>query len=144
MVPSGIVFLDELPLTPNGKIDRKALPQPEMRREGEAGFVAAQSQMEKALARIWEQALQVERVGLNDNFFDLGGHSLLGAQVQARIGEMLNVELPVIKLFQYPTISALAKYLSQGQKEAPSFQKVQDRARRQREAFAWRQHSTQE
>jgi acyl carrier protein len=144
MVPSGIILLDELPLTPNGKIDRKALPQPEIRREGEAGFVAAQSELEKSLAKIWEQALQLERVGLNDNFFDLGGHSLLAAQVQARIGEALKVELPIIKLFQYPTVSALARYLSQDQKEGLSFQKIQDRARRQRQAFAWRSHSTQD
>lgn len=143
MVPSGIIFLEELPLTPNGKIDRKALPAPETRRcEGDIGFVAAQSELERALARIWQQVLQIERVGLNDNFFDLGGHSLLAAQVQARIGDGLHVELPIIKLFQYPTISALAKYLSQDQKDRTSFNKVQDRARRQRDAFAWRNQTT--
>jgi acyl carrier protein len=144
MIPSGIVFLSELPLTPNGKIDRKALPNPEIKRvDGEGGFVPAQSDLEKSLARIWEQVLQLERVGLDDNFFDLGGHSLLAAQVQARIGDTLKTELPIIKLFQFPTISALARYLSHDQKEQVSFSKVQDRARRQREAFAWRGQATQ-
>jgi len=144
MIPSGIVFLSELPLTPNGKIDRKALPNPEIKRvDGEGGFVPAQSELEKSLARIWEQVLQLERVGLDDNFFDLGGHSLLAAQVQARIGDTLKTELPIIKLFQFPTISALARYLSHDQKEQVSFSKVQDRARRQREAFAWRGQATQ-
>ncbi|HMC28675.1 MAG TPA: AMP-binding protein, partial [Verrucomicrobiae bacterium] len=143
MVPSAIMFLDELPLTPNGKIDRKALPNPEIRRaDGDSAFAPAQSELEKSLARIWEQVLQIERVGLNDNFFEIGGHSLLAAQVQARMSDILKVELPIIKLFQYPTISALAKYLNEDQKEVVSFQKVQDRARRQREAFAWRKQST--
>ena len=143
MVPSAIVSLEKLPLTPNGKIDRKALPSPEIRRsEVENAFAPAQTNLEKSVARIWEQVLQVEQVGLNDNFFELGGHSLLAAQLHARLIETLGCEFPIIKLFQYPTVSALAKFLGQGQKEGNSLQKVQDRARRQREAFAWRNPTT--
>ena len=120
------------------------MPNPEPKRaEAETTFVAAQSELEKSLSRIWEQLLQLERVGTNDNFFDLGGHSLLAAQLQARISETLRVDLPIIRLFQYPTVSSLAKFLSQGQKEGTSLRKVQDRARRQREAFAWRNQATQ-
>jgi acyl carrier protein len=145
MVPSNVVFLEALPLTPNGKIDRKALPSPEVRRsEGESGFTPAKTEMERTVARIWEEVLHVEQVGLNENFFELGGHSLLAAQVQARLAEALQIDLPIIKLFQYPTINALAGYLNEDPKERVSFHKVQDRARRQREAFAWRNQPTAE
>ncbi len=94
MVPAAFVFLDSLPLTANGKIDRKALPEPQADRQKDGGFVAPRTQQQKALASIWEILLKVDRVGLQDNFFDLGGHSLILMQIisafEAETGIRLN------------------------------------------------------
>src|SRR5439155_10494543 len=139
MIPSGFVPLDKLPLTPNGKVNRKALPPPEqLRPELETAFVAPRTELEKTIAKIWQELLRVEQVGLHDNFFDLGGHSLLVVQAQAKLHEALGVDLPVVRLFQYPTVSALAGSLSEPQAK-PSLEKVRARARKQREAFAGKQ-----
>jgi amino acid adenylation domain-containing protein/FkbM family methyltransferase len=136
MVPSAFVMLDELPLTRNGKVNREALPAPEAARpELGANFAAPQTRIERALAVIWQQALGVERVGVNDNFFDLGGHSLLMVQVHSRMREVLDSKVSMIEMFQHPTISALAKRLSDEQPQQRSFQKVNDRAARQKEAM---------
>ena len=135
MVPSAFVLLDELPLTRNGKVDRAALPAPEAARpELGADFVAPQTQLERALADIWQQALGVERVGVNDNFFDLGGHSLLMVQVHSRMRETLDAGVSMVEMFQHPTISALARRIGQGH-QARSFEKVNDRAARRKEAI---------
>jgi natural product biosynthesis luciferase-like monooxygenase protein/amino acid adenylation domain-containing protein len=137
MVPGAFIFLPQLPLTPNGKIDRKALPEPEgMRPTEEVTFTPAENTTEKTIAQIWQEILRVERVGLNDNFFDLGGNSLLVVQAQARICEALQVDFPVIKLFQYTTVGTLAKFLGEHRTEKPVFASALDRARRQRQAFA--------
>ncbi len=137
MVPGAFMFLPQLPLTPNGKIDRKALPEPEGTRATEdAAFTPAQNTVEKTIAQIWQEILRVERVGLNDNFFDLGGNSLLVVQAQARICEALKVDFPVIKLFQHSTVGALARFLGEQRTEKPVFASAVDRARRQRQAFA--------
>jgi amino acid adenylation domain-containing protein len=139
MVPSFYTFLEKMPLTPNGKIDRKALPDPEgLHATTATAFVAANTDAERKIAEIWRELLQVEKVGLNDNFFDLGAHSLLMVQAQARISEAFGVDLPVIRLFQYPTVSALAKLLSDAPCERVVFDKVQARARKQRQVFARR------
>ncbi|MBE0546008.1 MAG: amino acid adenylation domain-containing protein [Verrucomicrobia bacterium] len=136
MVPAAFVSLDKLPLTPNGKVDRKALPDPEdIRVSLDTAYVAPRTEMEKAIVTIWCALLRVERVGLHDNFFDLGGHSLLVVQVQARLRDSLGMDLPIVRLFQYPTIGALTKFLSEREETTP-FKKVHDRAKRQRAAFA--------
>jgi acyl carrier protein len=138
MVPSAFVVLDQLPLTPNGKVDRRALPEPaELRPSLDTAYVAPLTPPQKTVARIWQELLHVEKVGLHDNFFDLGGHSLLVVQAQAKLREALGIDLPVVRLFQYPTINALTNYLSE-RADTASLQKVHDRARRQREAFARR------
>ena len=138
MVPSAFVFLDALPLTPNGKADRRALPAPDSRRPGlETAYVAPRNGMEQSVARIWQELLQVEQVGRHDNFFDLGGHSLLVVQAQARLRDNLGLDLPVVKLFQYPTVSALAGFLSEGRQTHPNrVQAAQERARRKRESLS--------
>jgi amino acid adenylation domain-containing protein len=135
MVPSAFVWLTSLPLTPNGKIDRRALPEPnEASVRPKKSSAPPRTKIERAIAEVWQEMLGLEQVGRHDNFFDLGGHSLLVVQTQARLREALGVELPVVRLFQSATISALAAFLEQPQ-EARSLKKVHDRGRKQREAF---------
>jgi non-ribosomal peptide synthase protein (TIGR01720 family) len=107
MIPAALVRLDTLPLTPNGKIDRKALPAPGLSGEFEATFVAPQTPNEKILAHIWSQVLRVERVGVRDKFFELGGDSILSIQVIARANEA-GLRLTVKQIFQHQTIAELA------------------------------------
>ena len=110
MIPATFVFLDELPLTPNGKVDRKALPSPSVKRpELERTYVAPRTDEEKLLAEILADVLNVEQVGALDNFFDLGGHSLVAVQVVSRIRQLADVELPITAIFTQPTVEALAK-----------------------------------
>ncbi|HUR46357.1 MAG TPA: MupA/Atu3671 family FMN-dependent luciferase-like monooxygenase, partial [Candidatus Saccharimonadales bacterium] len=136
MVPGAFVFLAQLPLTPNGKIDRKALPEPEgLRATSETPYAPAESSVEKTIAQIWQEVLRVQQVGINDNFFDSGGNSLLAVQAHARICEELKVDFPVIKLFQNSTVAALSKFLGEQRTEKPVFTSVQERARRQRQTF---------
>ena len=109
MIPAVFVPLEAFPLTPSGKLDPRALPKPEGDRPRlEKEYIPPASEVEEALAAIWAEALGVERVGVQDNFFELGGHSLLATQVVARIRERLQVDLPLIALFQMPTVEQLA------------------------------------
>jgi amino acid adenylation domain-containing protein len=108
MVPSVVVVLPDLPLTPHGKFDRRALPAPELRPEGETEFVAPRTEVEEVVAEIWKQVLGVERVGAFDSFFALGGHSLIAAQVSAKIRQALDIDLPLRTLFEAPTLGELA------------------------------------
>jgi amino acid adenylation domain-containing protein len=109
MVPAQIVTVAALPLTPNGKVDRRALPEPveEDGLEG-AGFVAPREGLEAAIAGIWCEVLGRTKVGARDNFFDLGGHSLLILKVQATLQTLLGKEIAVVELFEHPTVAALA------------------------------------
>ncbi|MBK5007042.1 non-ribosomal peptide synthetase [Pseudomonas sp. S32] len=108
MVPAQWVVLDSLPLTPNGKVDRKALPAPQAVPQGD-DFVAPQTELQRALAEIWQAVLKVERVGLTDNFYDLGGDSILSLQViaKARRLKALGLNLKLRDLVQKPTIGQL-------------------------------------
>jgi acyl carrier protein len=110
MVPSAFVALEALPLTPNGKLDRRALPAPE-RVLDEASYVAPRRPLEAVLAEIWAEVLGCARVGVKENFFDLGGHSLLLVKVQARLREALDRKIPIVELFRFPTVAALAEHL---------------------------------
>lgn len=109
MIPSAFVLLDAMPLTPNGKIDRRALPDPRnVRPELETPFVSPRSPVETQLALIWAHVLGLDRIGVHDNFFDLGGHSLSAAQIITRAIKHFQVELPLVLLFQTPTVSEMA------------------------------------
>jgi amino acid adenylation domain-containing protein len=109
MVPSAFVLLDALPLTPNGKTDRKALPAPEQQRpDWQGAFVAPRNPTEERLAALWAEVLGLERVGVHDNFFDLGGHSLQAAQLVSRASQALGRDVPVKTLFLHPTVAAFA------------------------------------
>ena len=108
MVPRLYTVLEQFPLTANGKIDRRALPAPELTREADIAFTEPSTEIEKLLARIWCEVLELETVGVNDNFFKLGGHSLKITQVISRVREALDVELPMRAMFEAPTIATLA------------------------------------
>ena len=112
MVPSAIVELRELPLMPNGKLDRRRLPAPD---DGaQAGASAApQTASQRMLAALWAEVLDTDRFGIDDSFFDLGGHSLLTTQVVSRLRERHGVDLPLRAMFDHPTIAALAALIDQ-------------------------------
>jgi acyl transferase domain-containing protein/acyl carrier protein len=113
MVPSAFVFLPSLPLSSHGKVDLRALPAPErLRPELEASYAPPKSELERRIAAVWQEALGIEKVGVHDNFFDLGGHSLLLAKVHARLREALDRDLSLVDLFKNPTVSSLASALS--------------------------------
>ncbi|MCP4568731.1 MAG: non-ribosomal peptide synthetase, partial [FCB group bacterium] len=118
MVPSVFVRLDELPLLPNGKVDRQALPAPEGTAET-AGYVAPRNPAEEVLAGIWSDVLGVDRVGIHDDFFALGGHSLVAARVLARVRRAFGREPALSALFDAPTVADLATRIA-GADEAPS------------------------
>ncbi len=133
MIPDIFVFLKSLPLTPNEKVDRKALPDPEETRPDlDQVFVAPSTDYENALAEIWSEVLKLDRVGTEDNFFDLGGNSLLSVQVMMRVKQTLGVDVSVIKLFQYPTILSLASFLSDSPNDEQGFQKAEKRVAQRR------------
>lgn len=136
MIPSQIIFLTTLPLTPNGKIDRHALPTPEQ--FDTFDYDKPASAMETKIADIWAGILQRKQIGLHNNFFDLGGHSLLLIQVKQRLEIELQVQVAIVDLFKFTTVASLAKYLSQGQTISPALPRHQQRAQRQRSTFLQR------
>jgi len=110
MVPSNFVLLDSMPLNANGKINRRLLPAPDTARpEMHAEFVAPRTPVEETLTTLWSEILGMDQVGVHDDFFDLGGHSLLGTQLVSRIREIFHVEMPLQRLFETPTIAGLAE-----------------------------------
>lgn len=114
MIPSAFVMLDTMPLTPNGKIDRKVLPAPgRTRPELDAPFVSPRTSVQKELARVWAEILGKESVGMQDNFFDLGGDSLLATKILTRIQDFFDVDLPLSTLLDKPTIAELAESIAQ-------------------------------
>jgi amino acid adenylation domain-containing protein len=112
MVPAAFVRLDAFPVTPNGKLDRKALPTPEGDAFATQAYEAPVGETEQALAGIWAEVLGLERVGRRDNFFALGGHSLLVMRLIARTRQALGVEIPLTHVFSHPTVEALAVRLA--------------------------------
>ena len=125
MVPSAFVLLDTLPLTPNLKVDRKALPAPNQAKLVLMDeFVAPRTPLEEQLVQIWTEVLEIKQVGIHDNFFDLGGHSLLTAQLLSQIRETFHVELPLLSLFEAPTIAELAQEITVVQNSQSNSQQV--------------------
>jgi amino acid adenylation domain-containing protein len=109
MVPAAFVFLDALPLNPNGKVDRHALPAPDASSFAiSSNFVAPRTPTETVLVTIWQQVLRLEQVGINDNFFEAGGNSLLATQIISRCRQAFAIELPLHLLFEKPTIASFA------------------------------------
>jgi len=139
MVPAGLVLLDELPLNANGKVDRSKLPPWEPEAEAPAGeLVAPSGELEGTIAAVWREVLGIEQLGTRDNFFDLGGHSLLLIQVQERLEESLGRQIPVLDLFRYTTVAALAEHLEDGGARRVAAEEGSRRGRDRREAMARR------
>jgi amino acid adenylation domain-containing protein len=131
MVPSAFVVLNELPLTPNGKIDRKALPAPGRTRLAVAtAYVAPTNPTEQTLAEIFTSLLRVDRVGIHDDFFDLGGHSLMATQVISRVRQAFGVDLQIRQLFESSTIDSLSRHIEELRSESPK--------RRPVDTLAWK------
>ncbi len=114
MVPSAIMILERLPLTPNGKVDRKNLPAPDLfSNKTEKAFVAPQSEVEKTIASVWQEMLPSKMVGIHDNFFDLGGNSLLMVRAYTKLRKILTRDISIVEMFfEYPTIHALTEFLT--------------------------------
>jgi len=107
MVPRAWVVLDELPVTPDGTVDREALPEPEVD-ELQHGYVAPRDRLEGRVASIWSEIFALERVGVHDDFFDLGGHSLMALQIAIRLEALLGAPVAVAEVLDHPTVAQLA------------------------------------
>jgi acyl carrier protein len=130
MVPSAIVLLESFPLTPNGKVDRRALPAPGRGDlDSGGGMVEPRTSVERALADIWRAVLKVDRLNIHDNFFDLGGHSLLATQVVSRVRDSFQLDVPLRRLFEAPTIAQFAAIVEEALLEEVEKLSEEDTAR---------------
>jgi len=111
MIPSAFVILSEFPLNPNGKIDIKKLPKPDQTSIVESPYLAPGNQTEAILVNIWQQLLQISKIGVNDNFFDLGGHSLQAMNLMALIYQETEIEIPLSIIYEKPTVAELSEYI---------------------------------
>lgn len=119
LVPAAFVFLEEFPLDPSGQIDHCALPLPEA---GESAHLAAaafpQTELERTIIAVWQAVLHSNKIGVDDNFYDIGGNSLLLAQAQAQLERALGRHVPILAMLKYPTVSSLARSLASGDDNA--------------------------
>jgi amino acid adenylation domain-containing protein len=123
MIPNHFVLVEDLPKTPSGKIQYDALPHPDsLKKTG--GFIAPKRRLESEIASVWQRVLKKEAIGIQDNFFDLGGNSLVAIRVAAQLKEKLNQDVPVLTLFRYPTVASLAQAL--GGEEDVEVQAMED------------------
>jgi hypothetical protein len=112
MLPAAFIPLDSLPLTPNNKLDRNALPAPQNNAApASLAYAPPRTGTETKIAAIWQELLRNARVGIYDNFFDLGGYSLLVVQLQSRLRRQFQKEISLVELFQYPTVASQASLL---------------------------------
>ncbi len=137
MVPASFVFLDQLPLTSNGKINRAAVPAPRAHRAGmEQPFRAPQNELERGISRIYQEVLNLDEVGVDDNFFDLGGNSLRVAEAHSRLEKLLGRRFSVAELFMHTTVRTLAASLSHSPAQDDHRKELLNRAQRQRQAMS--------
>jgi amino acid adenylation domain-containing protein/FkbM family methyltransferase len=139
MTPSAVVILDAMPITTNGKIDRRRLPDPEQYlRADRPQYVAPGNDIERTIGRAWRDVLGLERISVNDNFFTIGGNSILLAQVCGKLRKSLDHDLSVIDLFRYPTVSSLALHISGAGDRGESTLEAKHRGAERREAAVFR------
>lgn len=137
MVPSTFMKLKEFPLTQNGKIDRKSFPDPFFKQNmTRSNIVKPKNEIERTIAEAWRKVLNINQVSVNDNFFEIGGHSLMMVKLHALLEQSLKKELSVVELFQYPTIASQAKFLSKGNNDEQVLKSTEERASRQRARMA--------
>lgn len=137
MVPSAFVWIEKLPLTINGKLDASALPVPESgSTESAAAFVAPETEIQRLIVSIWQSVLERSSIGVNDNFFDLGGNSILMAEVHSQMETRLRRQFPITDLFAHTTVRALAEHFAANDNSEEEIAAIQARARRQ--SGAWR------
>jgi hypothetical protein len=137
MIPARIVQLEALPLTPNGKIDRKALPSAHASHDDGTGFVEPASEFEERVAACWRSTLGRDRVGVDDNFFDIGGHSLLVVRLHRELQRVLDPAPTLVDLYRFPTIRALSDHIVGGP-DTSHLEESRDRAGRRREMLTRR------
>jgi ubiquinone/menaquinone biosynthesis C-methylase UbiE/acyl carrier protein len=136
MIPADFVVMESLPLTPNGKIDRKALPAPERGGARTAvEYVAPTSGLEEIIAGVWMDMLNLERVGRDDNLFDLGANSLLTVQANSRLSKALERKIPLVSMFQFPTVQSLAAHLGEAGDTQKNAKRSEDRSARRESAM---------
>ncbi|MEX2551569.1 MAG: phosphopantetheine-binding protein, partial [Actinomycetota bacterium] len=131
MIPAWIVLMEKLPLTPNGKLDRRALPSPNQAAAQPDSIDQPKTEVQKRIAAIWSRLLGEEKVGLKDNFFDLGGHSLLLFEMQNALRTAFGAEIPIVDLFRLTTVEELAVRFSGTERHESSLSKVRDRVEKQ-------------
>jgi acyl carrier protein len=151
MIPAALVVLEHIPLSANGKVDRRALPEPDIQGQFQAHYVPPRTNTERVLAQIWSQILKLPQVGIEDNFFDLGGHSLLLMSVTQAIKVQLDRDMNIVSLFKFPTVAELAKQIDEKQvgeskveERKNEHQQLVERISRQRSASVVRNRETRE
>ncbi|MBN2441955.1 MAG: amino acid adenylation domain-containing protein [Spirochaetales bacterium] len=123
MIPSFFLTLEQFPLTINNKIDRKKLPVPTVEEPGEE-YVGPRNKIEEVITAVWCEVLELEKIGVRNNFFEQGGHSLLATQVMSRIRRIFHLDIPLYNLFQSPTIESIAKILQSKETEAGQMEEI--------------------
>jgi amino acid adenylation domain-containing protein len=145
MLPATYIILDALPLTENGKIDRDALPEPaNSMKQSRTEYHAPSTEIEQMVAGLWQEVLKQERVGIDDNFFDLGGHSLLMLRIHSKMQEALRQKIALVSLFEYPTVRRLAEFLTEGVKDNLSSMEDEEVLRKGRGRLAHRLKQAQQ
>lgn len=137
MLPAKFIRVESWPMTPSNKVDRAALTVIDRGVYASRSYTKPQSELEKDIAAIWQELLQINKVSVDDNFFDLGGHSLLLVKLQSHLALLVNKELPLIEIFRYPTVRMLAKYFSDTTENiSPVISHVKKRVQRQKRSLA--------
>jgi aspartate racemase len=136
LVPALFIQLPALPLSPNGKVDRAALPKPAVGSTADAPSTAGATPIGQTIIDLWRRVLKVDRIGLNDNFFDLGGDSLQLVAVHSNLQKTLQIKIPLTDLFEFTTVDSLERHLADRQPAAPALDDMRQQAQRQRAALA--------
>ena len=145
MVPSAFVAVDAIPLTAHGKVDEDALPEPEKGRPDLAvDYAPPENRLQNRIVEIWQEVLQMDEVGIHDNFFDLGGHSYLMFEVHRRLSGSLDSSLSMVRLFQHPTVHALAQFLSNDDGGPESFEESERRGEDRRASMSRQRRNRRE
>jgi amino acid adenylation domain-containing protein len=145
MIPQAFVKINSIPLNANGKVNRKKLPDPTnaFNELVSVTSIPPSTELEEVISEMWKELLGVNQVGIHDNFFDIGGHSLLILQAKTKMAKLLKRDIPLVDFFQYPTVSSLATHLSKDEEESYRFGKSKDRGSNRRDALQQRRRQRQ-